>query len=144
MIYVELYKVFLKWFYTNNREEHPSSWQSKKNKMFIIATDGVFQLISSRKFFNFIPNPHLHLGFRKFVHKIYNRIIVFVCLCRCMESRDSDWLRPGRQRGRSSNPGRVKKFYFFMSSIPALGTTQSPTQIFLRDKAAGAWPLTSN
>jgi hypothetical protein len=49
----------------------------------------ILQLISSRKNLNFIPTPHLHLGFRKFVHKVYKRIIVFVCLCRCMEGRDS-------------------------------------------------------
>jgi hypothetical protein len=30
--------------------------------------------------------------------------------------RDSDWLRAGRRRGRSSNPGRVKNFLFSTSS----------------------------
>jgi hypothetical protein len=39
-------------------------------------------------------------------------------------SRYSDWLRAGRLRGRSSNPGRVKNFYFSSSFRPALGPTQ--------------------
>jgi hypothetical protein len=43
-------------------------------------------------------------------------------------SRYSHWLRAGRPRGRSSSPGRVKNFLFFMSSRPALGSTQSPTK----------------
>jgi hypothetical protein len=34
----------------------------------------------------------------------------------------------GRQRGRSSSPGRAKNFLFSMSSRPALGPTQSPIQ----------------
>jgi hypothetical protein len=44
------------------------------------------------------------------------------------KSRDSDWLRAGRPRGRSSSPGRVKNFLFFKSSRPALGFTQPPIQ----------------
>jgi hypothetical protein len=43
-------------------------------------------------------------------------------------SRDSDWLRAGRLRGRSSSPGRVKNFLFSMSSRPALGSTQPRIQ----------------
>jgi hypothetical protein len=35
-----------------------------------------------------------------------------------------DWLRAGRQRGRSSSPGRVKNFFFSTSSRPPLGPTQ--------------------
>jgi hypothetical protein len=49
----------------------------------------------------------------------------YIALC---ESRDSDWLRAGRPRGRRSNPGRVKNFYFSMSSKPAVGSTQPPMQ----------------
>jgi hypothetical protein len=43
-------------------------------------------------------------------------------------SRDSDWLRAGRPRGRSSCPGRVKNFLFCTLSRPALGSTQPPIQ----------------
>jgi hypothetical protein len=39
-----------------------------------------------------------------------------------MISRDSDWLLDGRPKCRSSSPGRVKNFYFSMSS------TQPPIQ----------------
>jgi hypothetical protein len=50
----------------------------------------------------------------------------------CMEpgklSRYSDWLRAGRQMGRSSSPGRVKNFLSSTSSKPALGPTQHPIQ----------------
>jgi hypothetical protein len=42
--------------------------------------------------------------------------------------RDSDWLRAGRSRGRSSSPGRVKNFLYSMSSRLALGSTQPPIQ----------------
>jgi hypothetical protein len=42
-----------------------------------------------------------------------------------MRSWYGDWLRAGRQRGRSSSPGMVKKF-LFTSSRPALGSTQTP------------------
>jgi hypothetical protein len=41
-------------------------------------------------------------------------------------SRNSDWLRAGRPRGRSSSPGRVKNCPFSSSSRPALGPTQPP------------------
>jgi hypothetical protein len=37
-------------------------------------------------------------------------------------------LRAGRQRGRSSSPGKVKNFIFSTSSRPALGCTQLTTQ----------------
>jgi hypothetical protein len=43
-------------------------------------------------------------------------------------SLDSDWLRAGRPRGRSSIPGKVKKFLFSTSSISALGSTQPPIE----------------
>jgi hypothetical protein len=39
-------------------------------------------------------------------------------------SRYSDWLRAGRQRGRSSKPGRAKNFLFCTSFILVLGPTQ--------------------
>jgi hypothetical protein len=44
-----------------------------------------------------------------------------------LRSRDSDWLRAGRPRGRSSFPGKSKNFHF-ISSRPALGYTQPPIQ----------------
>jgi hypothetical protein len=44
-------------------------------------------------------------------------------------SRCSDWLWDGRQRRRSSSPGIVKNFLFFMSSRPALTPTQPPIQL---------------
>jgi hypothetical protein len=40
----------------------------------------------------------------------------------------NDWIRAGRLRGRSSNPGRIKNFHFFTSSRPGLGFTQPPIQ----------------
>jgi hypothetical protein len=43
-------------------------------------------------------------------------------------SRYSDWLRAGRQRGRSSSPGKGKNFYFSTMFRPALGPTQLPIQ----------------
>jgi hypothetical protein len=43
-------------------------------------------------------------------------------------SRYSHWLRPGRPRGRSWSPSKVKNFLFPMSSRPALGSTQPPIQ----------------
>jgi hypothetical protein len=39
-------------------------------------------------------------------------------------NRYSDWLRAGRQRGRSSSPGRVKNFLFSPSSRLVLEPTQ--------------------
>jgi hypothetical protein len=44
-------------------------------------------------------------------------------------SRRGDWLRAERPRRRSSSPGRVKIFHFCISSRPALGPTQLPTQL---------------
>jgi hypothetical protein len=41
-------------------------------------------------------------------------------------SRGSDWLRAGRQRGRSSSPGGVKNILYSTSSRPALGSTHPP------------------
>jgi hypothetical protein len=43
-------------------------------------------------------------------------------------SRYSDWLRAGRPRGGSSDPGKAKNILFFTSSRPALGSTQPPIQ----------------
>jgi hypothetical protein len=34
----------------------------------------------------------------------------------------------GRLRGWGSSPGRVKNYYFFMSSRPTLGSTQPPIE----------------
>jgi hypothetical protein len=47
---------------------------------------------------------------------------------RNLDSRNSDWLRAGRPRSRSSSPSRVKNFLFSTSSRPALGPTQPPIQ----------------
>jgi hypothetical protein len=44
-------------------------------------------------------------------------------------SRYSDWLRPGRSRGRSSSSGRVKYFLFSAQSRPVLVHIQSPIQL---------------
>jgi hypothetical protein len=46
-------------------------------------------------------------------------------------SRNSDWLRAGRPKGRSSSPGRFKNFLFSTWSRPALGFTQPPIQCVL-------------
>jgi hypothetical protein len=43
-------------------------------------------------------------------------------------SRDSDWLRAGRPRGRSSSPGRSKNFLSSMWFWPFLGSTQPSIQ----------------
>jgi hypothetical protein len=43
-------------------------------------------------------------------------------------SQYSDWVRAGRQRGRSSSPRRAKNFLFSTLSRPALGPTQPPVQ----------------
>jgi hypothetical protein len=71
-------------------------------------------------------------------------------------SRCSDWLRVGRQRGRSSNPDGVKNFHFSVSyqlissfSLPNLSSpimapdltqplTEISTRIFLGDKGRPA------
>jgi hypothetical protein len=43
-------------------------------------------------------------------------------------SRDSDWLRAERPRGRSSSPGSVKHSVYSTASRPATGPTQPPVQ----------------
>jgi hypothetical protein len=49
----------------------------------------------------------------------------------------SDWLWAGRQTGRISSPDATMDFHFFMSSRPALGSTQwVPEALFSRIK----WP----
>jgi hypothetical protein len=58
-------------------------------------------------------------------------------------TRYSAWLRAGQPRGRSSSPGRVKKFLFFKTSRLIPGPTQPPFQwvpgvLFPGGKAAGA------
>jgi hypothetical protein len=66
-------------------------------------------------------------------------------------SRDSDWLRAERPRGRSSSPGRVKNFSLL--HIFQRGSEVHPTSYpmdtggyFSGGKSAGEWnwPLTSN
>jgi hypothetical protein len=52
----------------------------------------------------------------------------FVSNFKILRSRYSDWLRAEQQRGRSSNPSRVKNFHFSISYRPALGPTQPPIQ----------------
>jgi hypothetical protein len=64
-------------------------------------------------------------------------------------SRYSDCLQAGWPRGRSSSPGRVKHFLFFMLSKAIPGPTQPRIHTggsFSGGKAAGAWswPLISN
>jgi hypothetical protein len=49
---------------------------------------------------------------------------------------NSDWLRAGRQRGRSSIPVSVKNLPFSTSSRPAVGPTQHPIRWVLEAK----WP----
>jgi hypothetical protein len=46
-------------------------------------------------------------------------------------SRNIDWLRCGRPKGRSSSPGRGKNFLFSSSSRPVLGPTQPTIQWIL-------------
>jgi hypothetical protein len=65
-------------------------------------------------------------------------------------SRYSDWLRDGRQRGRSWSPGKVKNF-LFSTSRQILRFTHPPNQLVpgtvsSGGKATGAWTwaLTSN
>jgi hypothetical protein len=59
-------------------------------------------------------------------------VVVVVVILLLLEpgerSRYSHWLRVGRPRGRSWNPGEGKNFHFSMSSRPALGPTQPPIQ----------------
>jgi hypothetical protein len=54
--------------------------------------------------------------------------LIYNVICLNHWSRYSDWLRVGRPRGRSSNPGRVKNFLFSTQSRPALRSTQPPIQ----------------
>jgi hypothetical protein len=44
------------------------------------------------------------------------------------QRRYSDWLRAGRQRGRSSIAGKIKNFLSSTSFRPALGSTEPPLQ----------------
>jgi hypothetical protein len=44
-------------------------------------------------------------------------------------SRYSDWLQVGRQRGPSSNPGRVKNFLFCISYRSTMGPAQPPIEL---------------
>jgi hypothetical protein len=63
----------------------------------------------------------------------------------------SDWLPAGRSRDRSSSPDGVKNVHFYISSRPAVRSTQPPIHwvpgdSFHGGKAAGAWswPLIIN
>jgi hypothetical protein len=49
----------------------------------------------------------------------------------------SSGIRAGCARGRSSSPGRVKNFYFSISSRQALGSTQPPIQCVPRALSPG-------
>jgi hypothetical protein len=74
-------------------------------------------------------------------------VSVFVYMQRI---QNSDWLRAGRPRGRSSSPCSGKIFLFSTSSSPpsVLRPTQPPIQWVLRDfpwgTAAGAWSLSAH
>jgi hypothetical protein len=64
------------------------------------------------------------------VLKMFNKDIALskIKMIFSKRSRYSDWLWDGRPRGRNSSPGRVNNFHFSISSKPALGSTQPPTQ----------------
>lgn len=57
-------------------------------------------------------------------------------------SRDSDWLRARRPKGRSSSPGKIKNVPFSKQSRPVLAPTQPTIQCvpwaLFPGKAAGA------
>jgi hypothetical protein len=64
-------------------------------------------------------------------------------------SRHSDWLRPGRLRGRSSSPGKVKNLLHIVQIGSGVHPASYPIDTagsFPVGKAARAWswPLTSN
>jgi hypothetical protein len=93
------------------------------------------------------PDPEINSPLRR------SRLVLSSLRCRNMLrpvylqiSRYSDWLRVGRQRGRSSSPGTVKNFLFSTSSRSVLGPTQPPIQWVPGGSYPGAWrwPLTSN
>jgi hypothetical protein len=68
-------------------------------------------------------------------HCVLNFLISFIiCIYR---SRYSDWLKAGRPRNRSLNPGRVKNCPFSKLSRPSLRPTWSPIQLVTRDISPG-------
>jgi hypothetical protein len=69
---------------------------------------------------------HEHIDLHGLVLLLPVSCIIYLCshTRKSRDSRDSDWLRTGRQRGRSSSLGRVKDFLFFTSSPPILLPTQ--------------------
>jgi hypothetical protein len=77
-----------------------------------------------------LKQPHQCL--ERYFHSLFyktNKIVYRELLRSAVaQSGYSDLLRAGRQRGRSSNPGRVKNFHFFISSRTDLGPTQRPIQ----------------
>jgi hypothetical protein len=87
-------------------------------------------------FAEFCSNATFRRPFIRLMHSWMCHVVPG-CLSKCwadkmkgpgQRSRHSDWLRNGRQRGRSSSPDRVKNFRFSTSSRPALGSTQPPIQ----------------
>jgi hypothetical protein len=71
---------------------------------------------------------HIYHAIRCHNSEDYNYYILLVHYTIQVRSRDSDWLPAGQRRGRSSTPGKIKKFLFSTSSRPALGSTQTPFQ----------------
>jgi hypothetical protein len=57
-------------------------------------------------------------------------------------SRDSDWLRAGRPKDRSSSASRGKNFLFSMMPRPVSWPIQSPIPC-IKATEAWSWPLTS-
>jgi hypothetical protein len=61
------------------------------------------------------------MGKLRFSYYLLTKILLSSCW-------NSDWLRDGRPRGRSSSPGGGKNFHFSIMSRPALRPTQPPIQ----------------
>jgi hypothetical protein len=88
-------------------------------------------------FFHYLWELWVEMVVIKFSYSVFNRqfILLHNCSIRApwvMTTLTlppySDWLWAGRLRGWGSSPGRVKNYYFSMSSRPALGSTQPPIQ----------------
>jgi hypothetical protein len=76
---------------------------------------------------NYCLHIHTHTHIYIYIY-IYIYIHTYLCVSRDKHSRYSDWLRAGRSRGQSSNPGSIKNCLFPTSSRLVLGATQPPIQ----------------